>query len=566
MTAMPEAKLAREAELPYAAVAMVTDYDCWREETAPVEVGHILAVLAANADERPGPGAPPGREPAGRARALADRHRARRRPHHRAGGPRSGDGREADAVAGRALARPMNLAAAIRTIPDHPKPGILFRDITTLLADARAFRQAVDELVEPLSGIERRQGRRHRGARLHPRRRGRPPARRRLRAAAQEGQAAAPHRAVEYALEYGADVLEMHLDAVLEGERVMLVDDLIATGGTALAAIELLTRRRRRDRRRRLRHRPAGSRRRRAPARRAASSHRPGRLRRQHREPRMKLECFPMAVRPPEIVPGRPQRAWMDAFSGRHPYRCLPMAMANSTGWEILCPVGFTAEWNGGIQQTDIIVTPDHPFPGFTDFVKSHFSHGVLTFHPGLPVPQQDSWSMWAMGPPNHLKDGIQPLVGLIETDWLPFPFTMNWVFTRPGRVSFVKGEPFCFITLVQDRPLEDIDLVQRSLDRDLGLKDQYEAWRARRDDFNARLLQGRPNGRAGSLAALLLQGRDARRHRRRPEGPRQQAADEAAEARRLKPGLLAALANAGPLPRPPRAWDTSRSPNGARA
>jgi hypothetical protein len=45
------------------------------------------------------------------------------------------------------------------------------------------------------------------------------------------------------------------------------------------------------------------------------------------------------------------------------------------------------------------------------------------------------------------VKDGIQPLVGLIETDWLPFPFTMNWIFTRPGTVKFEKGEPFCFIT-----------------------------------------------------------------------------------------------------------------------
>jgi hypothetical protein len=97
----------------------------------------------------------------------------------------------------------------------------------------------------------------------------------------------------------------------------------------------------------------------------------------------MKLECFPMAVRPPDIVPGRPQRAWMDDFLGRHPYRCLPMTMANSTGWEILCPIGFTAEWNGGISQTDIKLTPDHPFPNFQDFVKSHFSHGVVTFHPG---------------------------------------------------------------------------------------------------------------------------------------------------------------------------------------
>ena len=202
----------------------------------------------------------------------------------------------------------------------------------------------------------------------------------------------------------------------------------------------------------------------------------------------MKLECFPMAVRPPDIVPGRPQRAWMDDFLGRHPYRCLPMTMANSTGWEILCPIGFTAEWNGGISQTDIKLTPDHPFPNFADFVKSHFSHGVVTFHPGYLFRTSNRWSMWVSGPPNHVKDGVQPLTALVETDWLPFPFTMNWIFTRPGRVRFEKKEPFCFLTLMQDKQLEEFNVVQRSLEGNRQLKDQYDAWTNRREDFNKRL------------------------------------------------------------------------------
>ena len=84
-----------------------------------------------------------------------------------------------------------------------------------------------------------------------------------------------------------------------------------------------------------------------------------------------KLECYPMSARPPDIIPGRPQRAWMEAFDDRHPYRCLPLSMANTTGWEIICPVSFTAEWNGGLSQNDITLKPDHPFPGFEDLVKS---------------------------------------------------------------------------------------------------------------------------------------------------------------------------------------------------
>ena len=134
----------------------------------------------------------------------------------------------------------MNLADAIRTIPDYPKPGIMFRDITTLLADARAFRQAVDELVQPLAGmkIDKVAGIEARGfilggAVAHQLSAGFIPLRK-------KGKLPHATRSVEYALEYGVDAMEMHLDAVLEGERVLLIDDLIATGGTALAAAQLL--------------------------------------------------------------------------------------------------------------------------------------------------------------------------------------------------------------------------------------------------------------------------------------------------------------------------------------
>ena len=136
----------------------------------------------------------------------------------------------------------MDLTTAIRTIPDYPKAGILFRDITTLLGDAKAFRQAVDDLVEPFKnlGITRVAGLEARGfilggAIAHQLGAGFIPLRKRGKL---------PHKtyAVEYALEYGVDALEMHCDACETGERIFLIDDLIATGGTATAGIELLRR------------------------------------------------------------------------------------------------------------------------------------------------------------------------------------------------------------------------------------------------------------------------------------------------------------------------------------
>lgn len=136
----------------------------------------------------------------------------------------------------------MDLAEIIRTIPDYPAPGIMFRDITTLLGDARAFRQAVDELVQPFAGmkIDKVAGVEARGfilggAVAHQLSAGFIPLRKKGKL---------PHSTigVEYALEYGTDAIEMHVDALTWGEKVMLVDDLIATGGTALAAVELLKR------------------------------------------------------------------------------------------------------------------------------------------------------------------------------------------------------------------------------------------------------------------------------------------------------------------------------------
>src|SRR5205085_4253833 len=133
------------------------------------------------------------------------------------------------------------LTKIIRTIPDHPKPGIMFRDITTLLGDARGFRRAVDELVQPFAGtkVDKVAGIEARGfilggAVAHQLSAGFVPLRK-------KGKLPHRTRAVEYALEYGSDTIEMHLDAVHAGERVVLVDDLIATGGTAMAAIDLLS-------------------------------------------------------------------------------------------------------------------------------------------------------------------------------------------------------------------------------------------------------------------------------------------------------------------------------------
>jgi adenine phosphoribosyltransferase len=136
----------------------------------------------------------------------------------------------------------MDVKQFIRTIPDHPKPGILFRDITTLLSDPEGFRTSIDALVQlhqgatfdVVAGIEAR-GFILGGAVAHQLGLGFVPVRK-------KGKLPFSTMAQEYDLEYGTDVVEIHTDAIAKDARVLLIDDLIATGGTAEAAVKLITR------------------------------------------------------------------------------------------------------------------------------------------------------------------------------------------------------------------------------------------------------------------------------------------------------------------------------------
>ena len=136
----------------------------------------------------------------------------------------------------------MDFKEVIRTIPDYPKPGIMFRDITTLLGNARAFRRCIDEMVQPYAGtrVDKVAGLEARGfilggAVAHQLSIGFVPIRKKGKL---------PYTVIgeSYALEYGQDRVEIHIDALKPGETVLLVDDLIATGGTASAGIRLMER------------------------------------------------------------------------------------------------------------------------------------------------------------------------------------------------------------------------------------------------------------------------------------------------------------------------------------
>jgi len=204
MSIAPEAILANEAGIPYAAIAMSTDYDCWKEDEEPVTWEGVLEIFNQNVEKV--------------TKLLIH-------------------------VIGRLNEENVDselLKQKIRTVPDWPKEGVMFRDITTLLKDREGYNQLMEILwlryrnvkIDAVAGIESRGF--IVGATLaHRLNCGFIPLRK-------PGKLPAEKVSEEYELEYGKDRIEIHKDAVNEGARVLLADDLIATGGTALAACNLL--------------------------------------------------------------------------------------------------------------------------------------------------------------------------------------------------------------------------------------------------------------------------------------------------------------------------------------
>ena len=198
MSTCPEVILANELGVPYQTIAMSTDYDCWKEDEEPVSWDAILKIFGENVEKV--------------TKLLIN-------SVEKLGDP---------------------IKSKIRTVPHWPKPGIMFRDVTTLLRDAEGFKHTIDKIaqrykcmnIDMIAGIEAR-GFIFGSALAHKLGIGFVPLRK-------KGKLPAETIFEEYSLEYGKDRIEVHKDAIAQGMNVLVVDDLIATGGTALAACNLV--------------------------------------------------------------------------------------------------------------------------------------------------------------------------------------------------------------------------------------------------------------------------------------------------------------------------------------
>lgn len=219
----------------------------------------------------------------------------------------------------------------------------------------------------------------------------------------------------------------------------------------------------------------------------------------------MKLTAYLEDRRELDIRPAPIERGWMESTGYRFAYRCLPLNIANAHGWEILCPAGFTAVWSGAAELTAVTIVPD---AGTTAPAITHFGSGILTFHVPCIFRTEAGYDLMVQGPVNRPKDGISPLSGIVETDWSPYTFTMNWIFTRPQTtVRFEKGEPYCHLFPLRRGELETVDPQLRPLSEDVELKQQYDLWIADRARFNADLKRPGSDARAEKWQKRYQQG-----------------------------------------------------------
>jgi len=198
----------------------------------------------------------------------------------------------------------------------------------------------------------------------------------------------------------------------------------------------------------------------------------------------MRLICYPTSGEPPKLVAAPVERDWMERTDSGFAYRCLPLNIANAHGWLILNAAPFIAHWDGGAGIDAVTVqsvSPEEPVLG-----RSHFGSGVLTFHVNALFRTEPGYDLLVTGPFNQPKDAIQPLTGIVETDWSPFTFTMNWKFTRKSApVAFERDEPFCMIFPLQRGAIEQIEPEIRPLAADPDVREAYEAWAESRQAFN---------------------------------------------------------------------------------
>jgi hypothetical protein len=187
------------------------------------------------------------------------------------------------------------------------------------------------------------------------------------------------------------------------------------------------------------------------------------------------------------LVPAARTRSWMEATNQRFANRCLPLLMANQAGWFLISAHSLWVTWNGGNDLGAVKVEYSKgaaPYPA-----SSHFGHGIVTWSVPYLFRTPPGYNLLVRGPSNWPKDGIAPLEGLVETDWSPATFTLNWQLTRPHHpVHFEEGEPIAMLVPQRRSELESFQPQLCRIEDEPQLAVELQRWSTSRAEFNAAL------------------------------------------------------------------------------
>lgn len=188
------------------------------------------------------------------------------------------------------------------------------------------------------------------------------------------------------------------------------------------------------------------------------------------------------------------RRDWMDTY--KHMYRCLPMTIANQSGWVIEAPCDIYAIWFGGNDPKTSMhfwLDPQYTMDNIQKpWVKCHFIGGIITFEFDFVIRTNEKVNLLVRGAPNFIREGLHPLEGIVETDWLNFSFTMNWRVEKPGQlVSFKKGDPICFIQPIPHNYSESFDFEIDNIENNSDLNEKYQEYYKSRIKFGNDKAQG---------------------------------------------------------------------------
>lgn len=208
----------------------------------------------------------------------------------------------------------------------------------------------------------------------------------------------------------------------------------------------------------------------------------------------MKLTFYAIDHSDVDLRPNPSTREWMDKLPDSFAYRCLPLNIANSHGWSFHTPCDIEVFWDGGTALESLQVR-SAPENDLSRVCLSNFGSGILTFFIHGIFRTEEGWNIHVGGPANHPIDGLSPLSGVIETDWAPYSFTMNWQITRKNEwIKIPKNFPYCTVFPVQRDYLETIEPEMRDLSSNLALQQAHEEWGKSRSNFN-QALKDAPDG-----------------------------------------------------------------------